>query len=478
MSTVGQIGNYLSSISTKAERGRLDAQPHFIPINLKVLEITLGKVIIQDVEKIYDAETIAAAKENNIDLATDSVISLTELKNRIEEYVSKRHKNRIDISGSSITVNGIIKESLDDILDNYLPATVYSKGQIVGALYKDYNAAYSGLFKDFLNKEINKFLNKVIYKGTGYKIGFDVGHILGKSELAKTPLGEKLRRILSVINSISDNTLNIPGITSQYISGNKKDITTFKSEVDKLFKKLAKESRYGPKIEAEIKKDFGLNKLLVSLKANIVIIQDRYENQAVYAKLLEGPIGKDVIDLVEEVTFSNNIKQQIVENIALTIAKKPVVSTKKTVSIKKSVPKKSVNSTLVKEPKKAISVKNLPKYRTKPPSLMLNLTNLQNLINQSLVERVKQNMGTGNRRDVLNLRTGRFAESVKVERMSESREGMITAFYSYMKNPYATFSQGGRQDTPKSRDPKLLIARSIREIATAQVANRLRSVSV
>jgi len=108
----------------------------------------------------------------------------------------------------------------------------------------------------------------------------------------------------------------------------------------------------------------------------------------------------------------------------------------------------------------------------------LNLTNLQNLINSSLVERVKQNMGTGNRRDVLNLRTGRFAESVKVERMSESREGMITAFYSYMKNPYATFSQGGRQQNPKSRDPKLLIAKSIREIATTQVVNRLRSVSV
>jgi hypothetical protein len=87
-------------------------------------------------------------------------------------------------------------------------------------------------------------------------------------------------------------------------------------------------------------------------------------------------------------------------------------------------------------------------------------------------------MGRGDRRDVLNLRTGRFAESVKVERMTESRQGMITAFYSYMKNPYATFSQGGRQQSPKSRDPKLLIAKSIREIATQQVANRLRSVSI
>lgn len=108
----------------------------------------------------------------------------------------------------------------------------------------------------------------------------------------------------------------------------------------------------------------------------------------------------------------------------------------------------------------------------------VNLTSLQNLLNASLVEQVKQNMGRGNRTDILNLRTGRFAESVKVERMSESRQGMITAFYSYMKNPYATFSQGGRQQNPRSRDPKLLIAKSIRELAKEQVANRLRAVVV
>ena len=87
-------------------------------------------------------------------------------------------------------------------------------------------------------------------------------------------------------------------------------------------------------------------------------------------------------------------------------------------------------------------------------------------------------MGGGSSRNLLNNRTGRLAESAQVERMSESRAGMITAFYSYMKNPYATFSAGGRQQDPKSRDPKLLIAKSIREIAAQQVGNRLRSVLV
>jgi hypothetical protein len=109
---------------------------------------------------------------------------------------------------------------------------------------------------------------------------------------------------------------------------------------------------------------------------------------------------------------------------------------------------------------------------------IINLPNLLNLINANLHDQIQRNMGTGNSRDVLNYRTGRFAESVKVERLSESRQGMITAFYSYMKNPYATFSKGGRQQYPRSRDPKTLITKSIREIAQTMVTNQLRAVNV
>ncbi len=108
----------------------------------------------------------------------------------------------------------------------------------------------------------------------------------------------------------------------------------------------------------------------------------------------------------------------------------------------------------------------------------LDLNSLQSLINTHLQDVVAANMGDGNSRNTLNYRTGRLAASAKVERLSESRSGMITAFYSYMKNPYATFSEGGRQSNPKSRDPKLLISSSIREIAAQKVANRLRAVAV
>jgi hypothetical protein len=108
----------------------------------------------------------------------------------------------------------------------------------------------------------------------------------------------------------------------------------------------------------------------------------------------------------------------------------------------------------------------------------INLVGLMNLINTHLQDVVSANMGDGNSKSTLNYRTGRLASSAKVEKLSYSKEGMITAFYNYMKNPYATFSTGGKQSRPTSRDPKLLIAKSIREIAQQVVANKLRAVSV
>lgn len=111
-------------------------------------------------------------------------------------------------------------------------------------------------------------------------------------------------------------------------------------------------------------------------------------------------------------------------------------------------------------------------------SSRVNLSSLLVLINSNLQSVISANMGDGNDKKVLNYRSGRFAASAKVERLSESRQGMISAFYSYMKNPYATFSEGGAQGRPVSRDPKLLISKSIREIAATKVANQLRAISV
>lgn len=122
------------------------------------------------------------------------------------------------------------------------------------------------------------------------------------------------------------------------------------------------------------------------------------------------------------------------------------------------------------------AVKKDPKQFVEAIKPTYSLANLLVLLQDNIQNVVSANMGDGGQRNVLNYRTGRFAASVQVESLSESRQGMITAFYSYMKNPYATFSEGGRQESPRSRDPKLLIAKSIRELAATVVGNRLRAV--
>lgn len=175
--------------------------------------------------------------------------------------------------------------------------------------------------------------------------------------------------------------------------------------------------------------------------------------------------------------------EQLVQDALSGKRTKPVVKNNKaSKSSKLEVPivvnKKTATKIAAKSKKAALTKSLKTKALRAKQDTLSSIANLQGILDRLLIERVKANMGRGDRRDVLNLRTGRFAESVKVEKLTESRSGMITAFYSYMKNPYATFSTGGRQELPRSRDPKLLISKSIRELLQEQVANKLRAVSI
>lgn len=122
------------------------------------------------------------------------------------------------------------------------------------------------------------------------------------------------------------------------------------------------------------------------------------------------------------------------------------------------------------------SKKPTVKLRT-PKGQFISPISIQRLLNGQLAKQIQQNMGKGNAKAVLNYRTGRFAESAKVTQVS-AREGQVEAFYTYMKNPYATFEPGGRQGHPESRDPRKLIERSIRQIAAEIMQSRLRAIPV
>lgn len=236
-----------------------------------------------------------------------------------------------------------------------------------------------------------------------------------------------------------------------------------------------------------------LNLIIESGIFQLVRVQNRAENQGdlntletkwnivdtFSRKNLLSSLGlSNILDLANnllKIRSSPNTLDDIAEVIANTISGKKLRNTSKVIKLPEIV--NPIKKKRIKVQVKQNKTTNLRKA-SGVTSITSNLTALQNLLNARLVQQVKQNMGNGTRSDVLNLQTGRFAESVEVTRLSESRQGMITAFYTYMKNPYATFSAGGRQEYPTSRDPKTLISRSIREIAAEQVSNRLRSVLV
>lgn len=257
----------------------------------------------------------------------------------------------------------------------------------------------------------------------------------------------------------------------------------------------------------EVEKDFseGFLKLFVSIGGNIVRFENSIINQrrgsvlesketlganrAVLQRLgkefssLGGKLATQISRSILIGRGSPSVIDYIKYSIINAIEGKQVARYKQKTVTKNSVKSRTKAPVLSGLTKKSPNIARTAKSKSRVIKTNLvtpraTLVSLELLLQGNLVEQIKQNMGTGNRRDVLNLRTGRFAESVKVERLSESRAGMITAFYSYMKNPYATFSQGGRQQNPASRDPKLLIARSIREIAQQQVQNKLRAVNV
>jgi hypothetical protein len=92
------------------------------------------------------------------------------------------------------------------------------------------------------------------------------------------------------------------------------------------------------------------------------------------------------------------------------------------------------------------------------------------MINQKLPQTLQKNM----REPRLVNRTGRFAGSVRLTDVQETRQGFASFGYTYDKAPYQVFEMGkGRSPwaTPE-RDPRSLIDASIREIAAEMVIGR------
>lgn len=487
MSSVGEISKQLLEINTQVLREtELDILYHFVPININILTTVLGDKLeftTSEVRDAIDAENITrlekaqrgsakdlATLKKELDTKVQYVLNIKDLQRQLVDFVERTYKYKLIIRSTGFYLpDGTFTGSKPPS-----PAVVYegsiNQENIVGALFSEFErASKNALFTNFLNTQVAKFLKDDLYSGKteNYNKGFDVGHILADPDLAITPLGLKLQKVVDAIDAITAKTTD-----STRLQG----LTRLKGIAEGYIRGLRNKSGYGKLIEAELSID--TRQGLKSIGANVVFIQERSENQYRYGTKLEGPIGRAIIRMISALGFSKTFEQvtadQVGELIKYGTVKSKGKRGRKNLSVSGKLPTPNIVVTAGNKTKKVTYSDPKPQRIGGPETN--SLISLQQLLDANLVETVKRNMGTGNRRDILNLRSGRFAESVAVDRLSQGRTGMITAFYRYMRYPYATFSSGGKQSQPRSRDPKLLISKSIREVAQQLKITQLRAI--
>lgn len=350
---------------------------------------------------------------------------------------------------------------------------------------------------------ITNLVNNVMNLKTGaLSKKFEKGHVIG--------LNTELLRVTA--NRIS----NIDGRAAQGASSAKEVLLSHLDNVIEYYKRLDYDSANiqpaeDVKLYASVNKTIfksGKTKYLVELqpkaknqksaqevKSTIGSIRKLFDPGALTEKQMLGVIDNLITSVSDskfqqdllEMKSSPSFIEMITTHIATTITGKTVdqAYVHRNVEIAtKKVPKvnlKGLRAAIAVEVKKAKDAKTKVSQATSIKTLKgstISLPSLLMYLNSNLQNVISANMGDGNEKGILNYRSGRFASSAKVERLSESRAGMITAFYSYMKNPYQTFEPGFAQGSPASRNPKNLIGASIREIAATKVSNQLRAVSV
>jgi len=370
--------------------------------------------------------------------------------------------------------------------DDYLVQEAYRKAE------EDYikgQIAELNKRTDLKGKAKQDEINKIEAEGkrrASFGYYFNKGHVIGVA----TNLTKEFRSNLNKANDLSEKERKaLVNVLDQYIAKLEKDDLTSANLPDAVNQELyagyiKSSSKYLVEIQCAVKNQGSgreqaspvLDELRKLFSINSKDITDILTNSPTLAQALiktEGSpsfkdlLAKDIADIL--FTGKKNSKEY---------KQDPVLINKKTTEVKKPKNNKDKVQTLKNLKSNIQSTRVDPTKIKVAPEVAPNLSQLLILINTQLQDVISANMGNGFSRSVLNYRTGRFASSVKVEELTIGRQGMITAYYSYMKNPYATFSAGGMQANPTSRDPKLLISKSIREIAETVVTTKLRSIAL
>ena len=439
----------------------LDIKPHYVPLNLNSLKVSLHYLSEERQTEFYKA---------------------------VIEFVNK-YRTLVAVTSTIYNLDGkvVTPEEISDILASGPLKIVGRDGEIAGILYASYSSAQKNLFTGFLNSKLVEYTNKDAYipskKGKVRAKGFDVGHTYIKtankySDIANTPLSMQIDNVRGVVEGLLQEGAGNEAFRSaaEYKVGGFKltknpraQLLKIQTDLDNYYKDFISKHSYGQKIIVHLNKD--IRGLLVNVGANIVLIQDREENQGEFARV-ETTLLNEVKNILATLQFSKTAEEEIadrtVEYILYGKVKSKNVKVSKTISASNTTNK-------IRNPRASVTSSNIKLAKLRSTSgAFQSVASLQSLLASRLQEVIRKNMAP----PALTYQTGRFAESVKLNSVQfDSRQNALTAFLSYMKYPYATFEPGGRQGSI-DRSPAALIDRSVREIAAQLTKSRMRTIIV
>jgi len=343
-----------------------------------------------------------------------------------------------------------IKEAVQEVTDKTFVGVVrYIPTQklLVASNYKN--------MRDKL-RPILKSLNEGNIFGQQHSSGVsttNLGHLVSPLANNESPVSSKILRVLN-LPIVNNNPRVVTELRRLY---NELEEIHIDSAVYTSRTNLSKNNQLGSQTVLLTLHTFSKNNSLSSLEDSIMRkIEKVLRSSSYIAEFMDqkgsNSINEDIEELIVQ-TIKNG-KAKLKPHV-----KKPAEVSKNIVKSKNTV---NISSSTIK-------LRNQQGQFT-------SLINIQNLLNARINEQVAKNMGSGLRTDILNYRTGRFANSVKIDRVQMQRDSVLGIFYSYMKYPYQTFEPGYKQGSPRSRDPRILISGSIRELATKLISSRLRTI--
>lgn len=218
----------------------------------------------------------------------------------------------------------------------------------------------------------------------------------------------------------------------------------------------------------------------------IVTFQDFYSNRGIDAreekKVLEivrnfftQSIGaNELVNMKGSPTINDKIKVHVATPFIDLAKRNKNVKLKTTVKKIKDTGKKEAPSKQLSPGALAVTQKRTGAKKTfkrkKVDNTQRSMFSIIALINQRLPQTVQKNMTE----PALVNRTGRFANSVRVTDVIQTRQGFPSMGYTYQRDPYEVFemSNGNPSWSTPDRDPRKIIDQSIREIAAELAIGR------